>query len=84
VVIGFAGAKRFVTEGAFVFMIGRRGLEVNRAAEMLRPNAVAGGVGAQEIQGFAAHKVRANHLLLRWSKAGLFVHWRTGMTGTFA
>jgi len=39
--IGFATAKRFVTEGAFVFMTGRRASELNRAAEMLGPNAVA-------------------------------------------
>ena len=38
--IGFATAKRFVAEGAFVFMTGRRALELNRAAEMLGPHAV--------------------------------------------
>jgi NAD(P)-dependent dehydrogenase (short-subunit alcohol dehydrogenase family) len=39
--IGLATAKRFVTEGAFVFMTGRRAQELNRAAEMLGQNAVA-------------------------------------------
>jgi NAD(P)-dependent dehydrogenase (short-subunit alcohol dehydrogenase family) len=39
--IGFATAKRFVAEGAFVFMTGRREPELNRAAEMLGPPAVA-------------------------------------------
>jgi NAD(P)-dependent dehydrogenase (short-subunit alcohol dehydrogenase family) len=39
--IGFATAKRFVTEGAFVLITGRRESELNRAAEMLGPNAVA-------------------------------------------
>jgi NAD(P)-dependent dehydrogenase (short-subunit alcohol dehydrogenase family) len=39
--IGFATAKRFVTEGAIVFMTGRRAAELDRAAEMLGPGAVA-------------------------------------------
>ena len=39
--IGFATAKRFVAEGAFVFLTGRRAPELNRAAEMLGPHAVA-------------------------------------------
>ena len=38
--IGFATAKRFVTEGASVFLTGRREPELNRAAEMLGPHAV--------------------------------------------
>ena len=38
--IGFATAKRFVTEGASVFLTGRREPELNRAAEMLGPRAV--------------------------------------------
>jgi NAD(P)-dependent dehydrogenase (short-subunit alcohol dehydrogenase family) len=38
--IGFATAKRFVTEGASVFLTGRRASELNRAAEMLGPRAV--------------------------------------------
>jgi NAD(P)-dependent dehydrogenase (short-subunit alcohol dehydrogenase family) len=38
--IGFATAKRFVTEGASVFLTGRRAPELNRAAEMLGPHAV--------------------------------------------
>jgi NAD(P)-dependent dehydrogenase (short-subunit alcohol dehydrogenase family) len=39
--IGLATAKRFVAEGAFVFMTGRRASELNRAAETLGPRAVA-------------------------------------------
>jgi NAD(P)-dependent dehydrogenase (short-subunit alcohol dehydrogenase family) len=39
--IGFATAKRFVAEGAFVFMTGRRAPELNRAVETLGPHAVA-------------------------------------------
>jgi len=39
--IGLATAKRFVTEGAFVFVTGRRPPELNRAAEMLGPHAAA-------------------------------------------
>jgi hypothetical protein len=39
--IGLATAKRFVAEGAFVFITGRRAPELNRAAEMLGPHAVA-------------------------------------------
>ena len=38
--IGFATAKRFVTEGASVFLTGRRASELNSAAEMLGPRAV--------------------------------------------
>jgi len=38
--IGFATAKRFVTEGASVFLTGRRAPELDRAAEMLGPHAV--------------------------------------------
>jgi NAD(P)-dependent dehydrogenase (short-subunit alcohol dehydrogenase family) len=38
--IGFATAKRFVTEGASVFLTGRRAPELNRAAEMLGPHVV--------------------------------------------
>ena len=38
--IGFATAKRFVAEGAFVFITGRRAPELNRAAETLGPRAV--------------------------------------------
>jgi hypothetical protein len=37
--IGFATAKRFVAEGAFVFITGRRAPELNRAAETLGPRA---------------------------------------------
>jgi hypothetical protein len=35
---------------------------------------------------FKAHKIRASRFLQKLSqeKAGLFVHWRLGMTGTFA
>ena len=35
---------------------------------------------------FKAHKVRASHFLQRLARdgMGLFVHWRIGMTGTFA
>ena len=35
---------------------------------------------------FKAHKVRATHFLQRLVRdhASLFVHWRLGMTGTFA
>jgi hypothetical protein len=35
---------------------------------------------------FAAHKIRASRLLQSIAKnnAELFVHWRIGMTGTFA
>jgi RNA-directed DNA polymerase len=35
---------------------------------------------------FKAHKIRASRFLqkLAQEKAGLFVHWRLGMTGTFA
>jgi NAD(P)-dependent dehydrogenase (short-subunit alcohol dehydrogenase family) len=38
--IGFATAKRFVAEGAFVFVTGRRGPELDRAAELLGQRAV--------------------------------------------
>ena len=38
--IGLATAKRFVAEGAFVFITGRRAPELNRAAETLGPRAV--------------------------------------------
>ena len=38
--IGFATAKRFVAEGASVFITGRRAPELNRAAETLGPRAV--------------------------------------------
>jgi NAD(P)-dependent dehydrogenase (short-subunit alcohol dehydrogenase family) len=38
--IGLATAKRFVAEGAFVFMTGRRASELNLAAEALGPHAV--------------------------------------------
>jgi RNA-directed DNA polymerase len=35
---------------------------------------------------FAAHKIRAGRFLERLARenANLFVHWRLGMTGTFA
>jgi RNA-directed DNA polymerase len=35
---------------------------------------------------FKGHKIRASRFLqkLAREKAGLFVHWRLGMTGTFA
>ena len=35
---------------------------------------------------FKAHKIRASHFLQRLArdKMSLFVHWRIGMTGTFA
>jgi RNA-directed DNA polymerase len=35
---------------------------------------------------FRAHKIRASHFLQRLvrEETGLFVHWRIGMTGTFA
>jgi hypothetical protein len=35
---------------------------------------------------FKAHKIRASHFLQRLvrDQAGLFVHWRIGMTSTFA
>jgi RNA-directed DNA polymerase len=35
---------------------------------------------------FAGHKIRAGHFLERLARqqADLFVHWRIGMTGTFA
>ena len=39
--IGFATAKRFVTEGASVFLTGRRAPELDRAAEMLGPDTVS-------------------------------------------
>jgi NAD(P)-dependent dehydrogenase (short-subunit alcohol dehydrogenase family) len=39
--IGLATAKRFVAEGPFVFITGRRAPELSRAAEMLGPHAVA-------------------------------------------
>jgi NAD(P)-dependent dehydrogenase (short-subunit alcohol dehydrogenase family) len=39
--IGLATAKRFVTEGAFVSMTGRRAPELDRAAEMLGLQAIA-------------------------------------------
>ena len=39
--IGLATAKRFVAEGAVVFITGRRQAELDRAAEEIGPNAVA-------------------------------------------
>jgi hypothetical protein len=33
---------------------------------------------------FRAHKIRASRFLQRLVQTGLFVHWRIGMTGTFA
>ena len=35
---------------------------------------------------FTAHKIRTSRFLQKLSqeKAGLFVHWQLGMTGTFA
>ena len=35
---------------------------------------------------FKAHKIRVSHFLQKLSRqnANLFVHWRLGMTGTFA
>jgi NAD(P)-dependent dehydrogenase (short-subunit alcohol dehydrogenase family) len=39
--IGLATAKRFVAEGAYVFITGRRQAELDRAVEEIGPNAVA-------------------------------------------
>ena len=39
--IGLATAKRFASEGAYVFITGRRQAELDRAAEEIGPNAVA-------------------------------------------
>ena len=39
--IGLATAKRFVAEGAVVFITGRRQAELDRAAEEIGPKAVA-------------------------------------------
>src|SRR5258708_19603403 len=39
--IGLARGKRFVAEGAVVFITGRRQAELDRAAEEIGPNAVA-------------------------------------------
>ena len=40
----------------------------------------------RKFKGFKAHKVRASQFLQRLARddAGLFVHWRLGMIGTFA
>jgi hypothetical protein len=40
----------------------------------------------REPKRFKGHKIRASRFLqkLAQEKAGLFVHWRLGMTGTFA
>ena len=40
----------------------------------------------RKFKGFRARKVRASHFMQRLARdcASLFVHWRVGMTGTFA
>ena len=49
--IGLAAAKRFIKEGAFVFIFGRRQEELDAAVAALGPNAraVKGSVSNEEI-----------------------------------
>ena len=44
------------------------------------------GWAMRKFKRFTAHKIRASHFLQRLAgtNAELFVHWRIGMTGTFA
>ena len=44
------------------------------------------GWAMRKFKRFKAHKTRASHFLQKLArhKASLFVHWRIGMTGTFA
>jgi len=44
------------------------------------------GWAMRKFRRFKAHKIRASRFLQMLSQrnAGLFVHWRSGMTGTFA
>ena len=73
--IGLATAKRFRKEGAFVFVTGRRATELDRAAEMLGPRAVAVFADSSNLgdldRPYERVKSQAGHIDILFANAGV-------------
>jgi NAD(P)-dependent dehydrogenase (short-subunit alcohol dehydrogenase family) len=73
--IGLATAKRFLKEGAFVFVTGRRATKLDRAAEMLGPRAVAVFADSSNLGDldrlYERVKSQAGHIDILFANAGV-------------
>ena len=86
--IGRAAAKRFIEEGAFVFIFGRRQKELDAAVAELGPNAraVKGSVSdeADLDRLYAAVKKERGTLDVVFANAGVSVHESKQAAGLFS